>query len=213
MYIPPHFEESDLAAILGLIEANPLAAIVTHRSPGLDANHIPLLVDSRPPGRFTLIGHVSRQNQLWRQASPDEAVLVLFRGAEGYISPNWYPGKTRNENQVPTWNYQVLNLRGTLEVVDDEKFVRGVVARLITKHEGSQPKPWKMTDSDPDYISEQLTKIVGIRITVNDVEAKFKLSQNRSQEDGLGAAQGAGSAGNVALGKAMLEAYGRKGKQ
>jgi transcriptional regulator len=209
VYIPAHFDEAELSVVLELIEANPLASIVTHRPEGLDANPVPLLLESRAPGALTLIGHVSRKNHLGTDATPGEAVLVLFRGAQGYVSPNWYPGKARDENQVPTWNYQVVNLRGVLEIVDDEKFVRGVVARLVTKNEASQPKPWKMTDSDPAYIDQNLTQIVGLRITVTDVKAKFKLSQNRSHEDWLGAAQGLGSAGNSALESAMLDAYHR----
>jgi len=210
MYLPPHFEEADLSAVLGLIESNPLATIVTHRTSGLDANPVPLLIDQRSPGELTLIGHVSRKNPLATEASPREAVLVLFRGAQGYVSPNWYPGKARDENQVPTWNYQAVNLRGALEVVDDEKFVRGVVARLVTKNEASQPKPWKMTDSDAAYIDANLAQIVGIRITVTGVEAKFKLSQNRTDEDKLGAARGLGSFGNTALEKAMVDAHHRR---
>jgi len=90
-------------------------------------------------------------------------VLVVFRGVQGYISPNWYPGKHETHRRVPTWNYEVVHAHGTIHVRDDEKFVRGVVARLTRQHEADQAEPWKMGDAPADYIAEQLSHIVGHR--------------------------------------------------
>lgn len=200
MYVPDDYRQDDTDELLRLIEAHPLGAVITHREE-LDANHLPLWVDRHPSG-LRLIGHVSRNNALWRSPAA-EPVLVLFQGAQGYISPNWYPGKQENENQVPTWNYQVVHVHGVLTVVDDPRFVRGVVARLTTQNEASQPRPWKMTDSEASYIDGELTKIVGIQIEVKRLEGKFKLSQNRNAADRLGAIEGVDRAGNPELSQAM----------
>ena len=210
MYVPSDYRETDLQEIFGLIEKYPLGTIVTYRNGSFDANHIPFLLESRVTESLALIAHVSRNNKLWSEAVSGEPVIVVFRGAEGYISPNWYPGKARNENQVPTWNFQAVNIEGQLEVLDNEKFVRGIVAKLTTKQEVDQPRPWKMTDSEPKYIDENLRGICGIRVKVTRVSAKFKLSQNRTDEDWLGAAEGVGKAGNRKLERAMIKEHNRK---
>ena len=205
MYQPEHFQERDSARIVELIDRNPLAALVTFREGELDANHIPLFRESAVAAPLVLVGHVSRNNPVWNQSAQGGAILAIFRGADGYISPHWYPGKAQDENQVPTWNYQVVHVRGELEFLDDAKFVRGVVARLVTKHEQGQPKPWKMTDSEPHYIDEMLKGIVGVRIRATSVEAKFKLSQNRDHQDREGAAKGVRESGNTGVSLAMRD--------
>jgi transcriptional regulator len=100
MYIPEHFQEKNIAKIIDLIDKNPLASLVTFREGVFDANHIPLLVEGRSAESLTLVGHVARSNGLWKESIPKENVLVIFRGASGYISPNWYPGKKVNENTI-----------------------------------------------------------------------------------------------------------------
>ena len=211
LYVPDAYREDDAEELLRLIEASPLGSIVTFRG-GLDANHIPFIVDRSSEG-LRLIAHVSRNNALWQEAVPGERVLVIFRGAQGYISPNWYPGKQRDENQVPTWNFQVVHVHGRLTVVDDERFVRGVVARLVMKNEASQPKPWKMTDSEKAYIDAELRRIVGIRIDVEQLEGKFKLSQNRNEHDWRGAIRGLAQSGHEELSEAMDREYEKRKKK
>ncbi|MOA10432.1 Protease synthase and sporulation protein PAI 2 [compost metagenome] len=132
-------------------------------------------------------------------------MLVIFRGAEGYISPNWYPSKHEAHRQVPTWNYEVVHAHGRLTVRDDEKFVRGVVGRLTRRHEAGEPRPWKMGDAAPGYIDAMLQAIVGLEITITRLEGKAKLSQNKELRDRQGAvdalrerAQGSLAQGNLA---------------
>jgi transcriptional regulator len=90
--------------------------------------------------------------------------MVVFRGANAYISPNWYPSKHETHRQVPTWNYEVVNAHGTITVHDDERFARRVVAKLTRRHEATEPKPWKMGDSAPEVINEMLQKLWGSRL-------------------------------------------------
>lgn len=130
---------------------------------------------------------------------------MIFRGNESYISPNWYPSKHETYRQVPTWNYEVVHVHGRLTVQDDERFVRGVVARLTREHESSEPKPWRMGDSAPEYIDAMLRAIVGIEVAITRMEGKAKLSQNREERDRLSAAEALIQRGQAQLDKAMQE--------
>ena len=185
MYIPAHFEESRPEQLHQLIRDYPLGVLISNSAQGLDANHLPfeLLVEQGPAG--TLIGHVARANPIWRELTDGMPVLVVFRAAEAYISPNWYPSKHEQHRQVPTWNYRVVHAHGKLRIRDDEKFVRGVVARLTRTHEtqAEPDKPWKMSDSSAEYIAQMLAAIVGIEIELTRLEGKFKLSQNKAARD------------------------------
>jgi transcriptional regulator len=150
-----------------------------------------------------LTAHVARANPVWRQCANGADALVIFRGDESYVSPNWYPSKHESHRQVPTWNYQVVHVHGHLAVQDQEKFVRGVVARLTRKHEALEPKPWKMGDSSPEYIDDMLKAIVGIEINILRIEGKAKLSQNREDRDRLNAATMLATKGDDELAEAM----------
>jgi transcriptional regulator len=131
---------------------------------------------------------------------------VIFRGHEGYISPNWYPSKHETHRQVPTWNYEVVHVHGRLTVMDEDKFVRRVVGKLTREHEAIEPRPWKMADSPRDYIDGMLRAVVGIQIEIVRLEGKAKLSQNREARDRLNAADTLLARGAEGLGKAMREA-------
>lgn len=203
MYTPPHFQLTDTQAVLRLLREHPLGVLVTHGPEGLDANHIPFEYDPAHGPLGTLTGHVARANPLWQQCRDGADVLVVFRGVEGYISPNWYPSKLATHRQVPTWNYEVVHVHGRLAVRDDERFVRGVVARLTRAHEATQPQPWKMGDAPPDYLDAMLRAIVGIEIAVTRLEGKAKLSQNKDAADRLGAVAALQAAGQADLATAM----------
>ena len=203
MYIPEHFLIKNLEVIHQIIQTNPLGALVTMTPEGLDANHIPFELDA---GRGVLTAHVARANPVWQQCKDGAEVLVIFRGNESYISPNWYPSKHEMHRQVPTWNYEVVHVHGQLTVQDQEKFVRGVVGRLTRKHEATEPKPWKMGDSAPEYIDGMLKAIVGIEIAITRLEGKAKLSQNRETRDRLNAAEVLLTQGAVGLAQAMQSA-------
>jgi transcriptional regulator len=185
MYTPKHFEETRPEVLRALIDAHPLGALVTHGASGLDANHIPFHIEGD-----SLIAHVARKNPVWRELKDDDEVLVIFRGADGYISPNWYPSKHETHQQVPTWNSLVAHAHGRVFVRDDVNFVRGVVAKLTKQHEASQPQPWKMSESPREFIDARLNEIVGIEVKIERLVGKAKLGQNREQRDARGAADG-----------------------
>ena len=188
-YLPDHFREDDPARIKALIDAHPLAVVVAHTDEGLQAHHIPLLLDERHGEHGTLIGHVARNNTLWADAE-DADVLAIFQAADAYITPNWYPTKAETHEVVPTWNYAVVHASGPLVVHDDEKWVRGVVGRLTQAMERPNTPPWKMGDAPQHYLREMLDHIVGIEIPINRIVGKWKASQNRTEADRNGAIAG-----------------------
>jgi transcriptional regulator len=155
---------------------------------------------------------VARANPLWKEARDGDAALVIFRAADAYISPNWYPSKHDFHRQVPTWNYRVVHVHGKLYIRDDERFVRGVVARLTRTHEAQtgSPRPWKMTDSSPEYIDQMLSAIVGIEIEVGRMVGKWKLSQNKEERDRVNAAEELRKRGEQVISGAMLDTVGAK---
>lgn len=206
MYNPAHFTLHDPAEMHRILRTHPLGMLVTAAEGQLDANHIPFELDPAVGPLGQLTGHVARANPLWQQCPSGTPVMVVFRGAQAYISPNWYPSKHETHRLVPTWNYEVVHVHGRLTVRDDEAFVRGVVARLTRRHEAAEPKPWKMGDSAPEYIDGMLKAIVGIQIAIDRLEGKSKLSQNRETRDRAGAAQTLLERGQAELGQLMKPA-------
>ena len=185
MYVPKHFEETRPEEVRRLLREFPLGMLVSHGADGLDATHIPFETDPGEAMPTLLTAHVARANPAWQRVRDGDEVMVVFRGDEAYVSPNWYPSKQETHRQVPTWNYQVVHLHGRIYVHEDEAFLRGVLARLTRTHEaraGTSP-PWRMTDATPDYIAKLLQAIVGLEVRVERVVAKSKLSQNKDARD------------------------------
>jgi transcriptional regulator len=203
MYLPSHFIEPRVEELHRIIRENPLGTLVTHSARGLDANHIPFMLDPASGSKGSLQAHVARANPLWTEFAQGADVMVVFRGPDGYISPNWYPSKHETHRQVPTWNYEVVHAHGRLRIVDDAKFLRGLLARLTRHHEASQPKPWKMGDAPADYIDQMLKAIVGVEVEIVRVEGKRKLSQNRDTRDFQGVVKSLHESGNEELSAAM----------
>lgn len=203
MYIPPHFAEPRLEELHRIVRENALGMLVTTTAAGLDANHLPMLLDADRGSAGVLVAHVARANPLWREACDGDEVLVVFRGAQGYLSPNWYPGKQETHRRVPTWGYEVVHAHGTIHVHDDARFVRGAVARLTRQHEADQPRPWKMGDAPADFLAEQVRNIVGIEVRITRLEGKRKLNQHHRPQDREGAIRGLEAQGHDALAQAM----------
>ena len=204
MYIPPKNgppSEDDVTRLLLTTRAGDL---VTVGDDGLTVSMIPFLYDPSRPQRGSLLGHLARPNGQWRAADGCEA-LVLVHGPDGYVSPAWYAAKREHGRVVPTWNYVLVAVHGTLRVHDDPEWTRDVVERLTRAHEGGRAEPWAVSDAPEPYITGQLRSIVGIEVEIDLVEAKWKLSQNRSADDVAGVIAGldAGSDHDRAVAEAM----------
>lgn len=205
MYLPSQFAETRIEALHRIVRENALGVMVRMTGAGLEADHLPFLLDADRGAQGTLVAHVARNNPVWREVDEGAAVLVVFRGAQGYVSPNWYPGKQDTHRYVPTWNYEVVHAHGTIHVHDDERFVRRVVARLTQRHEADQAVPWKMGDAPAQYLAAQLGHIVGIEIRLTRLDGKRKLNQHHEQPDREGAIRGLDAYGNHRLARAMRE--------
>jgi len=187
MYQPAHFVEQDADALLALMTSAPLATLVRGGAE-LAADILPLEVERVGAG-WRITGHVARANALWREAD-GQPVLAIFQGPQAYISPNWYPSKAQHGKAVPTWNYTMVQVHGTLRAIEDPQWLRAFVTRLTERHEGGRAMPWHVADAPDDYLAAMLKAIVGIEIEVTTLEGKFKLSQNRSAEDRTGVVLG-----------------------
>ncbi|WP_192250341.1 FMN-binding negative transcriptional regulator [Mesorhizobium caraganae] len=213
MYVPGHFAESNTEVLHSLIERNPLGILVTNGGSGLDANHIPFELSKDQGQLGVLHSHVARANPVWQDIATGDEALVIFREAHAYISPNWYPSKHDFHKQVPTWNYLVAHAYGRVTIRDDERYVRGMVARLTRTHEAGQTVPWKMTDSPKEFIDTLLKAIVGIEIEITRLVGKSKLSQNKEERDIRSAGEILKARGEPKMGDAMLLAADAKAER
>jgi len=157
--------------------------IVTLAKTGILASHVPMLID-RSRGEFgTLFGHVARGNLQWRDSVPGGQGLAVFLGPDAYISPSWYKTKEETGKVVPTWNYIAIHVRGPVNWFEDTERIRGIVTNLTGHHEADSKKPWHVTDAPADYVDGELKQIVGFEMPVAKIEGKWKMSQNRPEED------------------------------
>lgn len=201
MYLPEHFMDVDPEAVASLIADAPLAALVAQTSEGLIANHIPLIAAKDG----ALVGHVALANDMHRLLDDGQEVMAIFRGVDGYITPNSYPSKADHHRAVPTWNYQVAHVYGAIHFQHDERSKRTVLGLLTHEHERrvNGDKAWRMSDAPTDYIANRLPEIVALRIDVIRTIAKSKLSQNRDARDFDGAVAALRERGETGLADAM----------
>lgn len=179
MYIPSQFDEKRPEALHGLVREHPLGTLVTLGASGLNANHIPFELDAGADGQGVLRAHIARANPLWQEFASEVEALVVFQGAQTYISPGWYPTKQEDGRAVPTYNYMVVHAYGPLKVIDDAQWIRAQLERLSGRHEAGQAHPWKIADAPRDYIDKLLRAIVGIEIPITRLMGKWKVSQNQ----------------------------------
>ena len=205
MYLPSHFEETRIEILHRLICSHPLGALVTFGADGLNANHVPFEVDPDPAPFGTLRAHVARANPVWREFSKEVEPLVIFQGAQIYVTPSWYQTKKETGKVVPTFNYIVVHAYGTMRVFEDSAWLRKFVGGLTDRFEASRAQPWAVTDAPEDFIAMQLRAIVGIEISVTRLIGKWKTSQNRPAADQEGVVEGLRESGD-AVAQAMAVA-------
>jgi transcriptional regulator len=180
MYQPAHFREPDETRALALVEAHSFGLLVAVDQTGApEMAHLPFLVDR---GARVLRTHVARANPLAKLAAAGRSMTAVFSGPHGYVSPRSYP---QPRAQVPTWNYAVVHVAGVARVVDDAA-LRRLVDELAAVHEAGAAEPWRLEDADPELPARLLRGIVGIELPLERVDAKYKLSQNRSPEERAG---------------------------
>jgi transcriptional regulator len=187
MYIPKHFEETRLHVLHAMIRANPLSTIVTLVGNQFNANHIPMVLDA---DTGVLRAHIARANLLWKAFNQDIGCLVIFQGPASYISPSYYPSKLETEKVVPTWNYAVVHVHAQLKVIDDAKWILNQINDLTNQQESPRDTPWQVSDAPKEYVEKLLQALIGLELTITQIEGKWKVSQNQKPADHQGVIDG-----------------------
>jgi transcriptional regulator len=195
MYTPAHFEAGP-AAIRELLTQPGAANLVTMTSGGILATLLPFVYDPSVGEHGALHTHVARNNPQWSEPAIGESLMII-QGADAYISPSWYASKAEHGRVVPTWNYSTAHVYGHLVIHDDPAWIAGQVRRLTSVHEAGFEHPWSVDDAPERYISGQLRAIVGLELVMTRIEAKTKLSQNRSAADVDGVVAGLSARGQA----------------
>lgn len=190
MYVSKHHQFNDCEAVSALMQSHPLGAWVCHSRDGLVANHVPFFLDRTRGPHGVLMGHVARANPVWRLLSAGTPSVVMFQGAESYITPSWYPTKGEHGKVVPTWNYVVAHAHGTARAMQEPDWMLDMLNRLTDSQESRQASPWRVSDAPSGYIEKLVRGIVGIEIPIDRLEGKFKASQDEATPDRHGTVKG-----------------------
>jgi transcriptional regulator len=189
MYLPPVFREERLNVLHALIRSHPLGTLITAGPGGLIANLAPfILADTGERG--TLRAHIARANDQVDALRSGAETLVLFQGPEAYITPSWYAAKREHGRVVPTWNYVMVQARGTARLIEDTAWIRAQIEALTASQENHRAEAWKVTDAPEAFVAGQIGAIVGVEISIASIEGKWKVSQNRSAADRQGVVDG-----------------------
>lgn len=180
MYGHPAFRDADPDRARDLIQAHPLGTLVSYSADvGLTASPAPFLVGEE----LELSTHFPRANPQLESLRDGVSVLVSFSGREAYISPSYYASKAEHGKVVPTWNYEVVPVHGRVELIDDPAWLRRHLEDMTDTFEGGRADPWRVEDAPKAFTEQLIAALVGLRIHPERVEAKWKLSQNRSEAD------------------------------
>lgn len=190
MYLPASFRQDDLGEMHRQIRATPFALLTSAGTDGVQASHLPLLLEPDEGEFGTLYGHFARANPHWCELRGGAEGLAIFSGPDAYISPSWYPGKAEHGKVVPTWNYIAVHARGPVQLIEDRESLLQIVSRLSDQHEAGRPQPWAVSDAPDDYLAAMLRAIVGFALPIRRLEGKWKLGQNRSPAGQVGVRQG-----------------------
>ncbi|CAH0647724.1 MULTISPECIES: FMN-binding negative transcriptional regulator [Pseudomonas] len=183
MYNSKPHQEHDLARLQRHMLDTRLAVLVSHGEQGLLATHLPVLLDPAEGEFGTVYAHLARANRQWQDLARGAEALLVFPGADAYVSPGYYPSKAENPKVVPTWNYLAVHAYGVADVIHDAEPLLAIVSRLTDRHEHGRSEPWQVSDAPADYIDGMLRAIVGIRLPIQRLQGARKLSQNRAEQD------------------------------
>ena len=211
MYLPKEFTETRVPVLHDAIRQAKLGTLVTLGEAGLEASHVPMLIDPEPAPYGTLMGHIARTNPQWRRPTAGVQALAMFLGPNAYISPAWYATKQQTGKVVPTWNYVAIHAYGEVRFFEDAERLLRLVTRLTETHEAGRPAPWAVSDTPRPYIDVMLKGIIGFELPIVRLEGKWKMSQNRPAEDRAGTIEGLRHEGGPG-GAAVAEIVAAAGK-
>ena len=189
MFVPDHFRVDDVPQMHALMRGRPFVALVSSGASGLYASHLPTVL--KDEGEFgTIECHLARANPHWKELAEGNEALMIFQGPEGYITPNWYATKAQTGKVVPTWNYAVVHAYGRPAVMQEKEWLVRHVGELTAQQEKTEAQPWRLTDAPDNYIDVMTRGIVGFGFAITRLEGKWKMSQNRVEQDWKGVVTG-----------------------
>lgn len=205
MYTPDSFAVEDRETLLDIVASHPLALLVTNGAQGPIATQLPLLLEPQESGADRITGHFARANTHW-QSADGQTALAVFRGVDGYVTPDWYATKRATGKVVPTWNYVSVQARGRLDIVDNPDEARAIIEKMTNRMEAPRKTPWAVGDAPGRYIDAMMRGLVTFEMTVETLYGQAKLSQNKDEADQSGVRAGLAS---DPAGQAMLDAMDR----
>ena len=195
MYTPQHFEETRPDVLAGAIRDIQFALLITSIDGTYHATHLPMILKTSGEV-LRLEAHVARANPHWRALERKPVSLAVFQGPQTYISPSWYESKRQHGKVVPTWNYVVVHAQGGLEAIEDPQWLRAHVEELVERNEHGREQPWAISDAPAEFIEGMTRAIVGLRLTIERLEGKWKMNQNRPQADRVSTLRGLSASDN-----------------
>jgi transcriptional regulator len=177
MYTPAYYRKESVEEVVSFIRKNPFGIVVSQGEGAPIGSHIPFELMEDAEGKMVLQGHISRANPQWKNFEKNPEVLVIFNGPHAYVSSGWY-----NHINVPTWNYIAVHVTGSLKIIGEEELYRSLKT-LVDRYEQGSAKPVVLENLPQEMINKYLKGIVGFNISINKLEGKWKLSQNRDEDD------------------------------
>lgn len=189
------FQQINIENLYQIINDYPFATLILNTESGIEVDHLPmiLMVDD---GVATLQGHIAKANPLARLLNDETKATIIFHGPNCYISPNYYPTKKDNGKAVPTWNYIVVHVAGSIKCVHDNDWKLDLLNSLTDKHESSSDEPWSISDAPQEYIEKMLPAIVGLEVQIESIEGKWKVSQDKPEINQKGVIEGLEAVGH-----------------
>jgi transcriptional regulator len=208
MYCPSLFREDRPEVLHAFVRNHPLGLLISHGASGLLANLLPFELEPGSNEREVLKAHIARANPQWRELD-SQPVLVVFRGHDAYVSPSLYATKRETWKVVPTWNYAMVQARGTAKLHEDSDWLADQITTLTAAREVSRAEPWAVTDAPRDYIETQMKNIVGIEIEIAALEGKWKVSQNQPETNRRSVVAGFGRDEKTCEMAELVRTYGK----
>lgn len=177
MYIPKYNLIKDEETIFRFMQENGFAILVSEYNGSMIASHLPVEIEEDENGEKIIRTHMAKANLQWQHFTTGKEVMVIFNGPHTYISSSWY-----DHVNVPTWNYVAVHMYGKVKILNDEQ-ATGILNRLVTRYEKQSENPFNMEKLNEKFMHSHLKALVAIEITIDRIDAKEKLSQNRNEHN------------------------------
>ncbi|WP_347093389.1 FMN-binding negative transcriptional regulator [Sphingomonas parapaucimobilis] len=189
VYRPPAFRENRPEVLYEAVQAHPLGTLITYGASGLMANVVPFTLRVEASSAV-LRAHLAKANEQVADLEAGSPVLVIFQGPQAYVSPSWYATKREHGKVVPTWNYVIVQARGRPVMIEGQDWLGAQIDELTSIHERGRPEPWSLDDAPADFVAGQMRGIIGLEIPIEQIEGKWKVSQNQPMPNRIGVERG-----------------------